>query len=366
MVIELIEQSTLSNALLTIPSELEGLVDESYIVDTLAQPRAEELIRYHGNPVLQPIPEHSWESKYVLNAGAIKLGRKVYMLYRAYGDDEISRIGLAISEDGYYFNERLEKPIFEPGHETENKGCEDPRLTLLGNQIYMTYTAYDGIVAQIAIASISVNDFLKFDWESWQRLGLFLPGCNNKDAFIFPEQFDSKVVMVHRIEPHIWITFSSEISCPWPSGCHKILAKPSAGSKWDSEKIGAGAQPLKTKYGWLLITHGVDRSKVYRLGVMLLDLFNPTILIYRSPNFILEPSTRWELGNNGEYWVPNVVFTCGAIPLENGKDLLEANDEIIVYYGGADTVMNIATARVGALIPEEIRDRQYINQTINS
>ncbi|MCP4608927.1 MAG: hypothetical protein GY845_09460, partial [Planctomycetes bacterium] len=73
-----------------------------------------------------------------------------------------------------------------------------------------------------------------------------------------------------------------------------------------------------------------------------------------------------ELGNNGEYWVPNVVFTCGAVPLENGKDMLEADDEIIVYYGGADTVMNIATARVGALIPQEIRDRQYANQTINS
>jgi predicted GH43/DUF377 family glycosyl hydrolase len=316
---------------------------------------ADELQRFTGNPILLPIPEHPWESKYVFNAGTIRLGKKVYLLYRAHGDDDISRIGLAVSVDGFTFNERLEKPIFEPVYQTEKRGCEDPRLVILGDRIFMTYTAYDGNIAQIAIASISVHDFLHYRWESWERHGLFLPGQMDKDAIIFPDEFNGKIAMIHRFEPHIWITFSSDLRCPWPSKCHKILALPSEGEAWDSKKIGAGAQPIKTKYGWLLITHGVDYQKVYRLGVILLDLENPTKLIYRSPNHILEPATEWELGHDDYFWVPNVVFSCGAVPMDD-KDILNSNDELIVYYGGADTVMNIATATIGQLIPEKIRE----------
>ena len=124
---------------------------------------------------------------------------------------------------------------------------------------------------------------------------------------------------------------------------------------WDGRKIGAGTQPIKTKYGWLLITHGVDYAHVYRLGVMLLDLADPSKLIYRSPNFILEPEEESEIGEDGKSWVPNVVFTCGALPREEHKRTLDSEDELIIYYGAADTVMNIATARIGDLIPEEFR-----------
>lgn len=321
----------------------------------LHQSPAGELTRYAGNPVLKPIPEHAWESRYVLNAATIKLGRRVYMLYRAYGDDEISRIGLAISDDGFRFNERLDQPIFVPGHESEQRGCEDPRLTLLGERMYMTYTAYDGETAQIAIAFIPVRDFVNGRWIAWQRIGLFQPGQINKDATIFPEFFNGKLSMLHRVEPHIWITFASDLRCPWPSNCHMILARPSPGTGWDAKKIGAGAQPIRTEYGWLLLTHGVDHSKVYRLGVMLLDLDNPSILLYRSPNPVLEPATVHEVGGDGA-WVPNVVFTCGAVALDGAKRTLRAADELIIYYGAADTVMNVATATVGELIPEAVRE----------
>lgn len=355
MVIKLVQEDTVP-ANVSILDDIHGMVhDRRSIEPAKNHLPSEELQRYTGNPVLRPIPEHPWESKYVLNAGSIRLGRKVYLLYRAYGNDSISRIGLATSNDGFSFNERLENPIFEPVCETEKRGCEDPRLALLGDQIYMTYTAYDGVIAQIALASISMEDFIAYRWNSWQRLGLFLPGQMDKDAVIFPEDFNGMIGMLHRIEPHIWITFSSDLRCPWPSKCHKIITMPSEGAAWDSKKIGAGAQPIKTEYGWLLITHGVDYQNVYRLGVMVLDLDNPSKLIYRSPNFVLEPTTEWELGNNNESWVPNVVFTCGALPTENGKNILESDDELIVYYGGADTVMNIATAKIGDLIPYEMR-----------
>ena len=127
---------------------------------------------------------------------------------------------------------------------------------------------------------------------------------------------------------------------------------------WDGKKIGGGAPPIKTKYGWLLITHGVDYLRVYRLGVSLLDLIDPTVVIYRSPNAILEPTERYEKGESGREWVPNVVFTCGAVPKEDKKEMLDAEDELLVYYGAADSAIGVATARVGDLIPPE-----YLNDS---
>ena len=79
------------------------------------------------------------------------------MLYRAFGSDEISRIGLAVS-DGYRIIERLDEPIFAPRQDHEKRGCEDPRVVIINDEIFMLYTAYDGVVAQIA-ASIPVKIF---------------------------------------------------------------------------------------------------------------------------------------------------------------------------------------------------------------
>ncbi len=124
---------------------------------------------------------------------------------------------------------------------------------------------------------------------------------------------------------------------------------------WDAVKIGAGAQPLKAKYGWLLITHGVDYAHIYRLGIMLLDLANTSVLLYRSPNPVLEPVEECEIGHPDTCWVPNVVFSCGAIPAKD-KKVLEDKDEILVYYGAADTSIRVAIATVADLTPKQIRD----------
>lgn len=357
-IIELIEQGrerenlaaillgTEKGAERVVPREPPALISE--------QSPASSLKRIADNPILEPIKEHAWESKYVLNAGTIRLNGRVYMVYRAFGDDEVSRLGLAVSRDGLHFTERLDSPIFEPRVKSEQKGCEDPRLTLIEDRVYMAYTAYDGMVAQIALASIGVRDFLQYRWGAWRRHGLVFPGFDDKDAALFPELFNGKYAMLHRVDPHIWITFSPHLRCPWPRKEHRILAGTTTGLMWDGRKIGAGAQPIKTKYGWLLITHGVDYAHVYRLGVMLLDLKDPSRLIYRSPNCVLEPVAQHELGSE-DSWVPNVVFTCGALPVDDGKEILSADDELIVYYGSADTVMSAATAKVGDLVPEEFR-----------
>ncbi|MBM3132882.1 MAG: glycosidase, partial [Chloroflexi bacterium] len=347
------ESDDLAAILLGTEKGRERVVPKKAVI--VEQPRAGSMTRYSGNPILQPIKDHSWESKYVLNAGVIRLDGKVYLVYRAFGDDEISRLGLAVSRDGFRFTQRLDKPIFTPANSSEVRGCEDPRLVFMGGRVFMTYTAYDGTVAQIALASITKDDFINFRWERWERHGLVFPGYTDKDAAMFPAQFNGKFAMLHRVDPHIWITFSEHLSCPWPRQEHKILAGATAGMMWDGLKIGAGAQPLKTRYGWLLITHGVDYARVYRLGIMLLDLEDPTKLIYRSPNFVLEPEASCEVGKEGECWVHNVVFTCGALPLYDSREDLAAEDELIVYYGASDTVISIAVAKVGDMIPAQYR-----------
>lgn len=313
-------------------------------------PVAKRLKRYEGNPILRPVKEHGWESRFVFNPAAIRLKGKIYLLYRAMGEDMVSRIGLAVlDQTGKRVIERLTEPIFWPVEDWEELGCEDPRLVLLEGRLWMLYTAYSRAVAQIALASIDPEDFLLGRWEKWQRHGLLFPGESNKDAFLFPERIDGKFVLVHRVEPAMWISFSKVISCPWPSMEHSILMGPRSGDMWDSLKIGAGAPPLKTRYGWLLIYHGVDRRSIYRLGSLLLDIEDPKWILYRSPNPILEPLEPYEKGETG-CQVPNVVFTCGAVPQEE-TEILSFEDEVLIYYGAADTVIALATGKVGDMVP---------------
>jgi predicted GH43/DUF377 family glycosyl hydrolase len=318
-----------------------------------AYPPSKPLVRYPNNPILSPIKEHSWENKYVLNAAAVRIKDRVYILYRAFGEDEVSRIGLAIS-DGYQILDRLPEPIFGPGTENEKKGCEDPRVVIINNEIYMLYTAYDGLVAQISAASIGVDDFIDRKFHKWNRMGLAFEGIWDKDAILFPEKINNKYVIYHRIEPSVWVSYLDDLAFPLPKSNHSIIFGPRSGRMWDSLKIGAGTQPIKTEYGWLMIYHGVDRNRVYRLGVILVDYTNPERLLYRSPNAILSPEVEYEVGINGQSWVPNVVFTCGAVPAED-KEILGADDELLVYYGASDSFICLASARVGDLIPESIR-----------
>jgi len=337
--------SLLDNLLPTRPKDVTVVVQE-----TTTEP-SRHLHRYEGNPLLEPVEGSYWESKYVLNPGALRIGDKVYLFYRAVGNDGISHIGLAIT-DGFKVLERLPEPIFSPQIPEEIMGCEDPRLVIIGDRIVMLYTAYDGNIAQIAAASISLQDFTAGNYTNWQRDGLAFKNIWDKDAIIFPEKINGKYIIYHRIEPSIWVTYSNELKFPiWEK--HAIIAGPRPGRMWDSMKIGAGAQPLKTRYGWLLIYHGVDYNYVYRLGVMLVDLNNPRKVIYRSPNPILEPEEDYEIGLSGA-WVPNVVFTCGAVP-GTDKDILDDDDEILVYYGAADTSIGVARATLADLVPESFR-----------
>jgi predicted GH43/DUF377 family glycosyl hydrolase len=325
--------------------------DVAVVVQETTNEPSKSLRRFEGNPILEIIADNDWECKYVLNPGALRIEDKVYLFYRAVGTDDVSHIGLAIT-DGYKVLDRLSQPIFSPAMPEEKMGCEDPRLIIIGDRIWMLYTAYDGNLAQIAAASIKVEDFLNRSYEKWQREGLAFKNIWDKDAILFPEKIQGKYILYHRIEPSMWITYMNELTFPCREQ-HAIIIGPRPGRMWDSLKIGAGAQPLKTKYGWLLIYHGVDHNYVYRLGTILVDLFDPQKVLYRSPNPILEPEEDYEIGLSGA-WVPNVVFTCGAVA-GSDKEVLDDNDEILVYYGAADTSIGMARAILADLIPEKFR-----------
>ncbi len=345
------EFDDLGERLLGVATDMEHLFVKQ--APLAASVRAGGLVRPVKGPILEPIAEHSWESRYVLNAAAVRLDGIIYILYRAYGDDEISRIGLAWTRDGVHIDGRLDEPIFAPGPDTESAGCEDPRVTVIDERVYMLYTAWDRTLPQIALASISVQAFIERRWDTWQRHGLGFPGLSNKDATLYPRKFDGRYALYHRLDPNMWISYLDTLDCPWPRTGHRIVVGPRPGMMWDGLKIGAGAQPIETTHGWLNIYHGVDYERSYRLGVLFTDLEDPSKVIYQSPNPILEPEVDFEIGgvDGGEdFWVPRVVFTCGAVPVVD-KPVMELDDEIFVYYGAADTAIGVAKGRLSDLVP---------------
>lgn len=345
------ESDNLSEHLFGIETEAEDII----ISQTLyaSPPLAQKLERPVVGPIMEPIAEHPWESRYVLNAAAVRLDGVVYILYRAFGDDKISRVGLAWSRDGIHIDGRLREPIFGPdGLETEKGGCEDPRVIVIDDRLYMLYTAYDTKLAQIAIASIGVDEFLEKRFDRWKRHGLGFPGLSNKDAVLYPKKFNGQYVVYHRIDPNMYISYLDELTGPWPRTGQKIVVGPRPGMMWDGIKIGAGAQPIETTHGWLNIYHGVDYEKTYRLGVLFMDKHDPSRVLYQSPNPILEPEYDFEIGRTGggDFWVPRVVFTCGAVPATD-KAVIGLDDEVLVYYGAADTAIGVAKGKLRDMVP---------------
>lgn len=280
------------------------------------------LKRFIKNPILKPKRENDWESKLVFNPGAIYDKGLFHLIYRAVGEDDISRIGYAVSMDGYEFF-RLDKPVFTPRGVAESKGCEDPRIVSIDGKFYMTYTAYS--IKGVRVSLASTQNFIQ-----WERFGVVLPDMENKDAVLFPEKINGKYVMLHRpMEPprSIWIAYSDDL-IHW--GDFKKVMTPLEG-RWDSVGIGSASPPVKTEKGWLLIYHGIDEESVYRLGVALLDLNGPSRVIGRHPDPILQPEEDYEL--RGE--VREVVFGCG---------ICEVEEKYFIYYGAADRVICGATA----------------------
>ncbi|KUK83839.1 MAG: Glycosidase-related protein, partial [Microgenomates bacterium 39_6] len=312
-----------------------------------------QLTKPDNNPLISPKSENAWEAFNTFNPAAIYEAGKVHIFYRAQGFDYVSSIGYATSGDGFTIDKRFPQPIFSPTQPFESAkkpgqlsttyasggcgGCEDPRVTRIEDRIYMTYVAFDGVTEpRIALTSISLKNFLNQNW-LWKKPILISPsGVVDKSACLLPEKINGQYVIFHRIFPDILIDFVDSLdfsSGQYLKGQYRI--KPRPPMWWDSRKIGAGAPPLKTRDGWLLIYQAVDDKEGYRykVGAMLLDLDNPTKVLYRSRQPIIEPDQWYD--NDG--FKAGVVYPCGAVII---------GDTLFVYYGGADSYVCVATANL--------------------
>jgi predicted GH43/DUF377 family glycosyl hydrolase len=308
-------------------------------VNELISVQATQLTRFEGNPTINPIAEHKWESRATFNPTAVYEDGKVHILYRAMGDDNTSVFGYAASDDGLHIKERLSDPIYTPRADFEkklsagaNSGCEDARITKLGDRFYVCYTAYDSKDSpRVAFASISVEDFLNKKWNWLMPILISKPNTDDKDAALFSEQIDGKYVFLHRLGVDIWIDRVDDLAFGnehFLGG--KILMKP-RDTSWDSKKIGIAGAPIKTEKGWLLIYHGISqRTDHYNLRAALLDLKDPSVVLGRTRDSILDPTEKYEK----EGIVSHVVFSCGAVVIKGN---------LFVYYGGADKVAGVAT-----------------------
>jgi predicted GH43/DUF377 family glycosyl hydrolase len=290
------------------------------------------MARFEGNPIIEPIKEHSWESRYVFNTAMIRLGGRIHYFYRAMGEDMVSRLGYASSGDGYHIDERLPYPVFEPSCDLEKHGCEDPRLTTMGGRCLMTYTAY-GDIYQIGITSISVEDLLDENWD-WGKRCFPYPNVRNKNAVIFPRKINGSYVMFHRLEPSIHVAYSKDL---WNWEGSGLVMSPRS-DRWDCFKIGAAGPPMELDEGWLLVYHGVDSERIYRLGVALLEKEDPERVIYRCEEPIIEPTEEYECVGQ----VPNVIFSCGSVIV---------GEKLLVSYGAADTAIGVAAFDLGEILP---------------
>lgn len=281
-------------------------------------------------------------------------------MYRAIGDSDISVLGYASSSDGVNIDERLSDPIYIPTKPFEftpsgqalanvplssgayvsggggNGGCEDPRITKVGNRYYMTYVAYNGQTApRVAITSIKVEDFHNKKWNWSEPVLISKPDVVDKNACLFPEKINGKYVIFHRIFPNILIDYLDSLDFDGKTFLKGEYAIKPRATSWDSRKVGAGCPPIKTPYGWLMIYHAVgehDPSR-YKMGAMLLDLKDPTKVLFRSDTPILQPEVHYE--NEGYKY--GVAYPCGAVAF---------NNELFVYYGGADMVVCVAKANL--------------------
>ncbi len=315
-----------------------------------------DLERHPKNPLLAPDQKSYWESEATFNPAAIVDDEgRIHLLYRAIGSDGKSRLGYASSKDGLHFEERLEYPVFEsfPGTDIPEatfgpqvyspllytsgggwSGCEDPRTVIIDNYVYMTYVAFGGWDSiRIAVTSISLSDFKRGRW-NWKRPVLLSPpNVPSKNWVLFPEKINGKFAILHGIAPHIQIDYLESIDM-LPKNTYIKSSSPSGGRDdfWDNWVRGAGPPPIKTKQGWLLLYHSMDKAdpNKYKLGAMLLDLQNPELVLYRSPLPLLSPEMHYE--NDSK---PGVVYASGAVV----KDGI-----LFVYYGGGDKHVCVAKA----------------------
>ncbi len=296
------------------------------------------LQRWEGNPAIT-VKDIPFRANTVFNGTPIVTNDGVYLLLRVEGQHGYSFFALARSKDGLNFTID-EKPVMLPAKKGrfasyEIKGIEDPRVTIVEDTCYVMYTAVGNYGPRIALAKTS-------DYVNYERIALVSePG--NKDGILFPRKVKGRYVRLDRPiglgTGSIWVSYSPDL-VNW--GDSEVVITP-RGGYWDDFRVGASVTPIETEQGWLEIYHGVRMTSagpIYRIGVVLLDLDDPSKVIKRGDQPILSPREEYErIGDIG-----NVCFACGAV--------LDDNGDMKIYYGAADTSICIATCKLEHILNE--------------
>lgn len=298
----------------------------------------QRLFRKHPkNPILtaEDIPDNA--AMYVFNPGAIKVKDEYIMILDVATLAQPIVLWIARSKDGVNFTPDP-KPISWPKPDPLHpEDCVyDPRITLIDGEYLITYASSNAEIG-VRIGIIKTVDF-----ETFERVSI-ASELGNRNGVLFPEKINGLYCRLDRPfgnprDPsNIWVSFSPDLVF-W--GKSKLLMT-NRTAHWDNHKIGAGAVPIKTDKGWLIIYHGTTTTGsgiIYRLGVAMLDLEDPTRVIARCDDALLWPEHPYELTGR----VDNVVFTCNAI--------IEPDETVKIYYGAADTCIGLAEANLSDLI----------------
>jgi len=223
-------------------------------------------------------------------------------------------------------------------------GIEDPRIQQIGRDFYITYTAASVYPAnspnskapslntpktpwRTRVSAMKTRDFRHFD-----RLGVILPEIDSKDAILLPNKHLGYFWLIHRVNPHIFISRSKNLH-RWDGGIELMNSK----EKWEELKIGAAGPVIDTKEGYIFFYHGVSASKTYSIGAALLSKDNPLLVLKRTKEPLFSPKLAWE--KKGV--VSNVVFQTGHI--QRGED-------IFLYYGAADRSVGLVKLKLAEII----------------
>jgi beta-1,4-mannooligosaccharide/beta-1,4-mannosyl-N-acetylglucosamine phosphorylase len=297
-----------------------------------------ELFRRHaGNPILTaddwPYPVNA-----VFNPAAARLDGTTVLLARVEDRRGISHLSVARSANGVDGWTIDPEPLLAPdeGIASEQWGFEDPRVVWVDElrRWVLTCTAYGPAGPAVFLASTE-------DFTAIERYGI-VRHPEDKNAALLPHRIDGRWVLLHRPKTQfggahgeILLSRSGDL-VSW-STPEQVL-QPRAGAWWDSLRIGLGPPPLRTEHGWLLVYHGVKGTvggDIYRVGLALLDLDEPTRVLHRLPGWVLAPLAPYERSGD----VPNVVFPCGLLHDPE-------SDELRLYYGAADSSVCLAGARL--------------------
>jgi predicted GH43/DUF377 family glycosyl hydrolase len=302
---------------------------------------ARELFHRHAaNPILTsedwPYPVNA-----VFNPAAAVIDGGTVLLARVEDRRGISHLTVARSSNGVDGWSIDPEPLLAPtATVSEQWGFEDPRAVWVDElgRFVITCTAYGPAGPAVFLATTE-------DFTTVERHGI-VRHPEDKNAALLPHRIDGRWVLLHRPKTqfggaHGEILLSRSADLVSWSAPEEVL-KPRDGAWWDSLRIGLGPPPLRTEHGWLLVYHGVKETvagAVYRVGLALLDLDEPTRVLRRLPSWVLAPLAEYE--RTGD--VPNVVFPCGLL-----HD--PGNDELRLYYGAADSAICLATARLHDLL----------------